>query len=139
MTMCCAPHAFERDRSLPGDFDPRCDRSEIIAIFRRMFRRLGCDETIPAKMKPFSAFGASRKKPRMVITATTTTAEPPATEPGDKSMRALSFILALGFVLVGSSFAGAPDGNLPGVGTFQYSGSPVTTTTTQPIVVAARF
>jgi hypothetical protein len=104
-----------------------------------MFRRLGCDETIPAKMKPFSAFGASRKKPRMVITATTTTAEPPATEPGDKSMRALSFILAFGFVLVGSSFAGAPDGNLPGVGTFQYSGSPVTTTAPQPIVVAARF
>src|SRR5947209_2484977 len=64
---------------------------------------------------------------------------PPATEPGDKSMRALSFILAFGLVLVGSSFAGAPDGNLPGVGTFQYSGSPVTTTAPQPIVVAARF
>ena len=54
-------------------------------------------------------------------------------------MRALSFILAFGFVLVGSSFAGAPDGNLPGVGTFQYSGTPVTTTAPQPIVVAARF
>jgi hypothetical protein len=104
-----------------------------------MFRRRGHDETIPAKMKPFSAFGASRKKPRMVISVTTRTAEPPATKPGDKSMRALSFILAFGFVLAGSSFAGAPDGNLPGVGTFQYSGSPVTTTAPQPIILAARF
>jgi hypothetical protein len=60
-------------------------------------------------------------------------------EPGDQSMRALSFILAFGFVLAGSSFAGAPDGNLPGVGTFQYSGSPVATTAPQPIVIAARF
>ncbi|WP_448043217.1 hypothetical protein [Bradyrhizobium liaoningense] len=54
-------------------------------------------------------------------------------------MRALSFILAFGFVLVGSSFAGAPEGNLPGIGTFQYSGSPVTITRAQPIMVAARF
>ncbi|MCK1712046.1 MULTISPECIES: hypothetical protein [unclassified Bradyrhizobium] len=53
-------------------------------------------------------------------------------------MRALSFILAFGFVLGGSSLAGSPDGNLPGVGTFQYSGSPVTTAP-QAIVVAARF
>lgn len=58
---------------------------------------------------------------------------------GHKIMRALSFILAFGFVLAGSSFAGMPDGNLPGIGTFQYSGSPITTTAQQPIVVAARF
>lgn len=64
---------------------------------------------------------------------------PPATQLGDRSMRALSFILAFGFVLAGSSFAGAPDGNLPGIGTFQYSGSSVTTTAPQPILVAARF
>lgn len=54
-------------------------------------------------------------------------------------MRTLSFILAFGFVLAGSSVAGAPDGGLPGIGTFQYSGSPVTTASSQPIVVAARF
>jgi len=64
---------------------------------------------------------------------------PPAKELGHEIMRTLSFILAFAFVLAGSSFAGAPDGNLPGVGTFQYSGSPVTTTAPQPIVVAARF
>jgi len=54
-------------------------------------------------------------------------------------MRALSFILAFGFVLAASSLAGAPDGNLPGIGTFQYSGSPVATMAPQPIVLAARF
>ncbi|MCS3725682.1 hypothetical protein [Bradyrhizobium betae] len=73
----------------------------------------------------------------MVISFTTTTAVLPVARLRDKTMRALSFILAFGFVLAGSSFAGAPDGGLPGVGTFQYSGSPVTTA--QPIVVAARF
>ncbi|GGI27084.1 hypothetical protein GCM10010987_42620 [Bradyrhizobium guangdongense] len=54
-------------------------------------------------------------------------------------MRALSFILAFSFVLAGSSLAGAPDGDLPGIGTFQYSGSPVTTAGPQPIVLAAHF
>ncbi|MBR1086685.1 hypothetical protein JQ621_04265 [Bradyrhizobium manausense] len=54
-------------------------------------------------------------------------------------MRALSFILAFGFVLAGSSFAGSPDGNLPGIGTFQYSGSPISAPAQQPIVLAARF
>jgi hypothetical protein len=54
-------------------------------------------------------------------------------------MRALSFILAVGVVLAGNSVAGSPDGALPGIGTFQYSGSPVTAPTPHPIVVAARF
>jgi hypothetical protein len=53
-------------------------------------------------------------------------------------MRALSLILAFGLVLGSSSFAGAPDGNLPGIGTFQYGGSPVITTAPQAIVLAAR-
>ncbi|MDD1525820.1 hypothetical protein C7U92_08135 [Bradyrhizobium sp. WBOS7] len=75
----------------------------------------------------------------MVINSTTTNGAPPATEFGDDTMRALSFILAFALVVAGSSFAGAPDGNLPGIGTFQYSGSPVTVATSQPIRVAARF
>ena len=54
-------------------------------------------------------------------------------------MRTLSLILAFGFVLAGSSFAGSPDGNVPGIGTFQYSGSPIMISAAQPIVVAARF
>ncbi len=74
----------------------------------------------------------------MVISFTTTNGAPPATEFGDKTMRALSLILAFAFVIVGSSFAGSPDGNLPGIGTFQYSGTPITTAAPQ-LVVAARF
>ncbi|MEK9280120.1 MULTISPECIES: hypothetical protein [unclassified Bradyrhizobium] len=53
-------------------------------------------------------------------------------------MRALSLILAFGLVLAGSSVAGSANGNLPGVGTFEYSGSPITPAS-QPIAVAARF
>ena len=37
-------------------------------------------------------------------------------------MRALSFIVAFGFVLAGSTLAGSAESNLPGVGTFAYSG-----------------
>ena len=54
-------------------------------------------------------------------------------------MRTLSLILAFGFLLAGSSLAGSADRGLPGVGTFAYSGSPVTTTVQQPIVVASRL
>lgn len=54
-------------------------------------------------------------------------------------MRTLSFIIAFGLVLAGSSVAGSADGNLPGVGTFEYSGTPITNTAPHAIVVAARF
>jgi len=40
-------------------------------------------------------------------------------------MRALSYIIALVFVLTGPSLAGSADGDLPGVGTFAYCGSPI--------------
>jgi hypothetical protein len=53
-------------------------------------------------------------------------------------MRTLNFILAFAFVLVGPSLAGSSDNSLPGIGTFAYSGSPVTTSAPQAIVVAAR-
>jgi hypothetical protein len=50
-------------------------------------------------------------------------------------MRSISFILAVAFVLVGSSLAGSSDNGLPGVGTFSYNGSPIVTSV--PMVVAA--
>jgi hypothetical protein len=50
-------------------------------------------------------------------------------------MRSISFILAVAFVLVGSSLAGSSDNGLPGVGTFSYNGSPIVTSA--PMVVAA--
>ncbi len=42
-------------------------------------------------------------------------------------MRTVSFMLALAFVLVGPSMAGSAEGNLPGIGTFTYNGSPIVT------------
>jgi hypothetical protein len=50
-------------------------------------------------------------------------------------MRSLSLILALAFVVAGSSMAGSVEGNLPGVGTFSYNGSPVVSPA--PLIVAA--
>ena len=40
-------------------------------------------------------------------------------------MRALSYIMAIAFVLTGPSLAGSADRDMPGVGTFTYCGSPV--------------
>lgn len=53
-------------------------------------------------------------------------------------MRTLSFLLALAFVLAGPSMAGSSDSKLPGIGTFAYSGPPVTTSMPSAIVLATR-
>jgi hypothetical protein len=52
-------------------------------------------------------------------------------------MRTLSFILAFAFVLAGPSLAGSSEGDLPGIGTFAYNGSPIAAAP-QAMVVAAR-
>lgn len=51
-------------------------------------------------------------------------------------MRTASFILALAFVIAGSSMAGSAESGLPGVGTFSYNGTPVAPS--QTLVVAVR-
>jgi hypothetical protein len=53
-------------------------------------------------------------------------------------MRTVSFILAFAFILAGPSMAGSSNNGLPGVGTFSYNGSPVTTSAPEALVVAAR-
>jgi hypothetical protein len=50
-------------------------------------------------------------------------------------MRALSYIIALVWLLTGPSLAGSADGDLPGIGSFIYNGSPILTP--PPAVVAA--
>jgi hypothetical protein len=53
-------------------------------------------------------------------------------------MRTLRFVLlALGFVVAGSSMAGSTDGNLPGVGTFAYDG-PALAGPASSMIVAGR-
>jgi hypothetical protein len=53
-------------------------------------------------------------------------------------MRTLSFFLAIAFVLAGPLVASGSDNGLPGVGTFSYIGSPVSTDAAPVMVVAAR-
>ena len=54
-------------------------------------------------------------------------------------MRTFSFIVAFAAFLIGPSLADMPRGNLPGVGTFSYNGSPVITDAPAlPMVMAAR-
>jgi hypothetical protein len=62
----------------------------------------------------------------------------PALETGDSQMRTFSFLLAFAFVLAGPSMAGSTDGGLPGIGSFAYNGSPITASTPEAIIVAAR-
>jgi hypothetical protein len=50
-------------------------------------------------------------------------------------MRALSYVIALVFVLTGPSLAGSADRDMPGIGTFTYCGSPIVTPA--PDVIAA--
>lgn len=51
-------------------------------------------------------------------------------------MRIVSLMLALAFVVSGSSMAGSAKGGLPGIGTFAYTGSPIAVSS--PLVVASR-
>ena len=76
-----------------------------------------------------------RKQP-LVISLTAKTAGSAGIH-GDSQMRTLGFILALAFVVAGSSLAGSSKAGLPGVGTFAYNGSPIAASA-EAIVVAAR-
>jgi hypothetical protein len=53
-------------------------------------------------------------------------------------MRTASFALALAFMLAGPSMAGSSEGDLPGIGTFSYNGSPLTTSVPDSVLVATR-
>jgi hypothetical protein len=97
-----------------------------------LFHQARGDETILWATKPFFAFAAELRKPRKVIKRPTNGGQRRQQEPGDRQMHIASFILALAFVLAGSSMAGSIEGSLPGIGTFAYGGTPAA------IVVAAR-
>lgn len=53
-------------------------------------------------------------------------------------MRALSYMIALVFVLTGPSMAGSADRDMPGVGTFTYCGSPVATAAPEIVADTSR-
>ncbi len=101
-----------------------------------MFRPARPTKQISAATKPFSAFGADIRKQLAVIKLPTNGGDA-GTETGDSQMRTISFILAFAFILAGPSMAGSSDG-LPGIGTFSYNGSPVTTSAPPSMIVAAK-
>jgi hypothetical protein len=74
----------------------------------------------------------------MVIHTPTKRRATPTGKTGDRQMQNLSFVLAFVFVLAGPTLAGSLDGNLPGIGTFAYNGSPIVTSAPQAVLVAAR-
>ena len=98
----------------------------------------GRNETILLRDETIIRFEAELRKRRMVINTPTKRRIAPTGKTGDSQMRTLSFILAFAFVLAGPTLVGSSDGNLPGVGTFSYNGSPTVTDVPQAIVVAAR-
>jgi hypothetical protein len=107
-----------------------------LGLSLELFRRHPGDETILLGMKPFWAFGAEFRKPATVIKRPTNTGGQASNRenPERTSMRTVSFILAIVFVVAGSSMAGSVESGLPGVGTFSYNG----TSPTQTLIVAVR-
>jgi hypothetical protein len=95
------------------------------------------DETILPYAETIIRFDAEPRKRQMVINVPTERLIEPT---GNRrpSMQTFSSILAVVFVLAGPTLAGSPDGNLPGIGTFVYNGSPIVTTAPQAVVVATR-
>jgi len=103
-----------------------------------LFRRAARDETILPGDETISGF--SRRHPETPAgyqSDNETAGQRRQAETGDSQMRTLSFILAFGFVLAGSSMAGSSDTGLPGIGTFAYNGAPMVPAP-QAIVLAAR-
>ena len=66
------------------------------------------------------------------------TADSADRQTGDRQMQTLSFMLGFVLVLAGPTLVGPSDGNVPGIGTFAYNGSPIVTSVPQAIVVATR-
>jgi hypothetical protein len=84
-------------------------------------------------MKPFLSWTADVSKPSLAIPLPTTRRT--ALPNWRRQMRTISFMLAFAFILAGPSMAGSTDGNVPGIGTFAYSGSPAISAPA-PMVVA---
>jgi hypothetical protein len=113
--------------------------TEIIELFKRVFRPPRPTKQFSCPTKPFFALGAGIRKHPMVIDRTTKMAGNACSKnTGDSQMRTLSLFLAVAFVLAGSSIAGSLDRGLPGIGTFTYNGSPIAASASQALVVAAR-
>jgi hypothetical protein len=102
-----------------------------------LFRPPQLDETILQPDETIFRFWRRYPETAVGYQIVNETAGTAGTETGNSQMRTISFILAFAFILAGPSMAGSSDNSLPGVGTFSYNGSPVTTQAPPSIVVAA--
>jgi hypothetical protein len=112
--------------------EPSLKSLRFLTFVFELFRCPSSDETVPTESKPFFACSAELRKPLMVIKRPTNSVGKNSF--GDSQMRTVSFVLALTFLVAGSSMAGSVESSLPGVGTFTYNGSPIVTPA--PLVVA---
>jgi hypothetical protein len=86
-------------------------------------------------MKPFFPCSAELWKRAIAISKTSIRTESLG-RTWRQSMRPAGFLLAIVFVIVGSSIAGFAESDIPGIGTFAYTGSPPANF--PALVVAAR-
>jgi hypothetical protein len=110
---------------------------EIIDFFPPVFRPIEATKQFYRATKPFSVLAQMSGNSRQLSRGQRDGGRCRPRITGDSQMRTISFILAFAFILAGPSMAGSSDQHLPGVGTFAYNGSPVATTASQPIIVAA--
>jgi hypothetical protein len=90
-----------------------------------LFRRAGADETILSATKSFFAWHAELQKPPIVIRRRPLTAGKRRKGTGGRQMHAVSVIIAFALFIASSTMAGPSPSDLPGIGTFAYSGSPI--------------
>jgi len=98
---------------------------EITNFPAELFRRACADETIRYATKSFFAWRAELQKRPMVIRRGLLTAGKRPKGTGGRQTHAVSVIIALAFVIASSTMAGSSPSDLPGIGTFAYSGSPI--------------
>jgi hypothetical protein len=90
-----------------------------------LFHGACADETILPATKSFFAWHAELQKRPMVIRRRPVRLASAGKEPGGRQMHAVSVIIALALVIASSTMAGSSPSDLPGIGTFAYSGSPI--------------
>jgi hypothetical protein len=102
------------------------------------FVEFGRRNNSPGQRNHFRLWRRTLETPHGYQAGVTTAADSVGDQTGDGQMRTLSLLLAFAFVLAGPSIAGSTDNSPPGAGTFAYAGSPVASSATQSILVAAR-
>ena len=112
--------------------------TDVIELLRELFIPARATKQFSRGMKPICALAQTSGNSPWLTNRQRKRRAAPASKTGDGQMRTLSFILALAFVVAGSSLAGSSQAGLPGIGTFAYNGSPIAASAAQAIVVAAR-